>query len=272
MQYSEKKCYIFDFKNVQLNLGVYQYDTTFNWLDTKQNCSLTFKVDNLIHTSWAGSTLGGYSSIFGGAYHTFINTSVVVDVKNAITEVPLFGLNLVNPVATPELNTVKLNCDNHIKIPCINAPANVYQEALKRNIIIFSGYTANGNMGKLLITGNYYNAESEVVSMDGSSLDKNVEISGLFKTTAVGKHVVILNAYNRDKGFAITDAILINDSTVPSVKVAGMLNGYAQVNGGPFITPRQIYFKNVHVTATLDASINAVGDTVFIEPDLINYL
>lgn len=240
-------------------MGVAQYDN-FNGgrpLDSAKNFDVTFDCDVLIQTEDTYSlNFQSDSAIIGRTYSYVNNCTYKCHIKYAETTMTLFGIAKNTNLAGGTFLHDKYHCDLHVKKPTTGS--------LKWNIRCEQNYLGTGGliMHKSLISGKFINDTDEVIYATDSwaNATRVIEFSGQFITKGIGKSVAILSTYS-NKQFIFNDALLVNDGTVPCVKA---VTSTLQPN---------IYFKNIHANSASDiASITEVGESIIVEPDLINYV
>lgn len=252
--------------NANIKVNCSEYDTFFMQKGLS-NTNLNFNIDNLHQTSSALASNSLFGSLIGSTFSHSNNVLMNVDIKNAVTEYPLFGMLKNSYADSGEMSKFNFHCGLHRKLPSLIDNS----EWAKRNINIQNDWIQSNVLAKMVISGTYINeSNSEVVAMDYTNLSKITELKGYFKTTAVGKHVMVLNG-SQDKRLAITDATLINDGTVPCIAIKGSQEGYLTSGGIPLNTSRTVYIKNVHANAVPDTNVVLEGDSIRVVPDLSLY-
>lgn len=231
------------------------------------NANINLDINNLRQTSSIIGKVDPFSALVCTFFERMENVNLDVNISSAVTEYPLFGA-LKNSYADPSKPArFNLHCGLHRKLPSQVNTA----EFAKRNINIMNDYVSSTVAGKLSISGTYINeSTSEVVAMDYMNISKLTELRGYFKTTGVGKHVMILNGY-QDKRFAIVDATLINDGTVPCIALKGSQENYNTLGGIGLNTGRTVYIKNVHANTAPDTNVFTVEDSIKVVSDLTSY-
>lgn len=252
--------------NADIRVGCAEYDGFFaTYGITNANISVNF--DNLRQTSASIAWSSTFASLFGTSFAQLSDVLMNVNINTAITEYPLFGMVKNSYASASRFSRFNFHCGLHRKVQSPTVP----DDWAKRNINIQNDYVSSTVTAKMTISGTYINdCNSEVVAMDYTAMSKLVELKGYFKTSGAGKHVMILNGY-QDKRFAITDATLINDGTVPTIALKGSQNAYGTLGGIPLNTARTIYIKNVHATSSADVNVTTVGDSIRVVPDLADY-
>ena len=78
---------------------------------------------------------------------------------------------------------------------------------------------------------------------------------------------------NTGKIVAITDALLINDGTAPSILADSVCTGTLGIcqdpPGTPIVIP--LYVKNVHATTAPSSNVQQIGDTIKVSPEIPNF-
>lgn len=263
--YREKNITI-QLKNADIRVGLPEYDA-FIMSNGFTNANISVQIANLKQTSTSIAWASSFASLIGCTFSRNNNVLMNVAIQNAETEYPLFGM-LKNSYADPaRFSRFNFYCGLHRKLPS----AVMTDEWAKRNLNIQNDYLTNVVKAKLTISGNYINeSNSEVLAMDYTNVSKQLELKGYFKTTALGKNVMIFNGY-QDKRIALTDATLVNDGVTPCIALKGSQNGYGTSGGVPLNTARTLYIKNVHANASPDAGVLTVGDSIKVTPDLVEY-
>lgn len=213
----------------------------------------------LIRFYWVNYVNG--VQLYGASYNTLIN----FDIKNAVTDTPLYNTSVSWNTAGSYNNMVNLNVGNHTLVPCVYGSF-----TYNYNLLIASTpyrYDKSGPPVNVFVKGNFINTISGkpvvygyYLTYYGSSLMTTlVKLSGTFIGNS--SYVIDISGYRDQTGnskqIGIIDAVLVNDTTQAVL--------YSSVN-------KNVYIQNVIGTTGVGGSATQIGGTVSFNSDLINYI
>ena len=238
------------FNNIYYNLEIN------NLSSTQSNNGHHTQNQGLIDMSFAAGGNSPSSALTSPSYNTTFNYNI----KNAITDYPLFQGDVCWNYPGSSGNTITFNIGNHVLLPNSYGTNNV-------NFFIGGINTNYSNIGgeevKVLVNGHFVNEISGGVVIQGTAAYSGGATSLPSTKTQLSGTFIGGTGYVGDistlppKRLALVNVVLGNTGSSESL--------YSSV-------ARDVFIQNVSATNSLDANITQIGGTAIINSDIINYI
>ena len=274
--------YDVNIKNMTMYTAHLQYDSMFDINGTlPYNSTLNYTIGNL--QSYTPKHITNRQALISFPYLRSIGTTVNINLGNVLTVLPILGPIMMNSiddtntiVTGDSINRVNFHCDNCRKIydPTIGTDIPITGVGNTNNAMFALHSDAycgggTGTGGFVKISGNYTTDNRGAVFFGYGDqvkvLFNNVKFVALNDFSLIELSRNNTSGVNSGMYCSLFDSVLINTTGSTDVIITG-----TTADAG--VNPHKVYIKNVHSNNNIASYITQVGDTMVVNPDILNFI